>query len=96
MLLLDLISQPEAQRRTTELRYIKKQLFFSPWNFPCCLAVSEKMIIGVSVGEGEGAHVNKISEKFQATELDADSLQSKGRKVHARTGNIVISVFYKS
>lgn len=68
VLLLDLISQPEAQRRTTELRYIKKQLFFSPWNFPCCLAVSEKMIIGVSVGEGEGAHVNKISEKFQATE----------------------------
>lgn len=35
------------------------------------------MIIGVSVGEGEGAHVNKIREKFQATELDADSLQNK-------------------
>lgn len=51
------------------------------------------MIIGVSVGEGEGARVNKIREKFQATELDADSLQNKDRKVHARTGKTVISVF---
>lgn len=54
------------------------------------------MIIGVSVGEGEGAHVNKIREKFQATELDGDSLQNKDCKVHAWTGNIVISVWYKS
>lgn len=91
MPLLDLISQPEAQRHTTELRYVDKQLFFS-CSFPCCLLVLEKVIIGVSVGEGEGGYVNKFSEKFPAAESDDDSLQNKDLEVHNRTGSTVISL----
>lgn len=55
------------------------------------------MIIGVSVGEGEGALMNKIREKFQASWMPTVSKTKTAKyKVHARTGNIVISVCYKS
>lgn len=36
--------------------------------------------------------MKKISEKFPAAELDADSLQNKDPEFHMRTGNTVISV----